>query len=89
MINWVFNGELIGCMSKLETNHISWLQSDLGDVEIPHCPHLDTLILNGTNLSLDCIRKSVIVTLFIRDYGNCLSKYTYGIEKKLRRNNTG
>ncbi|GMT06362.1 hypothetical protein PENTCL1PPCAC_28536 [Pristionchus entomophagus] len=33
------------------------LESDLGDVDIPHCPYLDTLILNGTNLSLDCIRK--------------------------------
>ncbi|GMR60460.1 hypothetical protein PMAYCL1PPCAC_30655 [Pristionchus mayeri] len=33
------------------------LESELGDVDIPHCPNLDTLILNGTNLSLDCIRK--------------------------------
>ncbi|GMT36854.1 hypothetical protein PFISCL1PPCAC_28151, partial [Pristionchus fissidentatus] len=33
------------------------LECDLGDTEIPVCSHLDTLILNGTNLSLDCIRK--------------------------------
>ncbi|KAF8355681.1 coel-1 [Pristionchus pacificus] len=57
--NWKEVSTMLKHLPQLRIFNLSHnnLESDLGDVEIPHCPHLDTLILNGTNLSLDCIRK--------------------------------